>query len=43
MPFYAGWVFDTTGGYAPAIITFAAMLGTSGLLYTIARRPQAAN
>ena len=40
MPFFAGWVFDTTGGYTPAIITFAAMLGTSGLLYTLARRPK---
>lgn len=38
-PFFAGFVFDRTGSYAPALITFAAMLGAAGLLYSISRRP----
>lgn len=39
-PWYAGWMFDRTGSYSPALATFAGALGIAALLYCISRRPQ---
>lgn len=41
-PVYAGWVFDSTGSYKIALITFASLYGTSAILFAITRTPQAA-
>lgn len=38
-PFYAGRIFDETGEYTIALIAFATMLGISGLLYGVSRKP----
>ena len=39
-PWYAGWVFDRTESYAPALATFAAAYTVAALLYMISRRPR---
>ncbi len=38
-PWYAGWMFDQTGSYSPALATFAAAWGIAAVLYCITRRP----
>ena len=38
-PWYAGWMFDRTGSYSPALATFAVALGIAAVLYSITRRP----
>ena len=38
-PWYAGWMFDRTGSYTPALATFAAAFAMAALLYGISRRP----
>ena len=38
-PVAAGWVFDRTGDYGPALIAAAAMQLASGVCYLMARRP----
>jgi sugar phosphate permease len=38
-PYYAGRIFDLTGEYTIALVTIAALIATSGLLYAVARRP----
>lgn len=38
-PWYAGWMFDRTGSYSPALATFAVALGIAAVLYSISRRP----
>ncbi len=38
-PWYAGWMFDRTGSYSPALATFAVSLGIAAVLYSITRRP----
>ena len=38
-PWYAGWMFDQTGSYSPALATFAVAWGIAALLYCITRRP----
>ena len=39
-PLYAGWIFDRTESYAPALATFAAAFAAAALLYMISRRPR---
>ncbi len=39
-PWYAGWVFDRTESYAPALATFAAAYAVAALLYMVSRRPR---
>ena len=39
-PWYAGWMFDRTGSYSPALATFGAALGIAAILYCISRRPR---
>ena len=39
-PLYAGWMFDRTQSYAPALATFAAAFAIAALLYLVARRPR---
>lgn len=41
-PIAAAWVFDNTGSYDPALITFSILLATAGIL-VMAMRPSAAN
>ena len=38
-PLYAGWMFDRTDSYVPALGAFAAAFAIAALLYTISRRP----
>lgn len=38
-PWYAGWMFDRTGSYAPALATFGVALGIAAILYSVSRRP----
>ena len=38
-PVFAGWIFDTTGDYRIAFITFAIVAAIAALLMLIARRP----
>ena len=40
-PVFAGWVFDQTRSYQPALIGFALMSFLAALLYVNVRRPQA--
>lgn len=39
-PLYAGWMFDRTESYAPALGAFAAAFAIAALLYMISRRPR---
>ena len=39
-PLYAGWIFDRTESYAPALATFAAAFAVAALLYMVSRRPR---
>lgn len=39
-PLYAGWMFDRTESYAPALGAFAAAFAIAAMLYIIARRPR---
>ena len=39
-PLYAGWMFDRTESYAPALGAFAAAFAIAALLYMVARRPR---
>ena len=39
LPVYAGWLFDNTGSYKFALVTFAVLYGTSGILFGMTRRP----
>ncbi|MEE8353911.1 MAG: MFS transporter, partial [Dehalococcoidales bacterium] len=40
-PVYAGWVYDSTGGYIPALTLFAWLLGAAAVLMFFARPPKA--
>ena len=40
-PLFAGFIYDTTGGYKPAMITFVALCTVSLVLMLMARRPKA--
>lgn len=41
MPIYAGWVWDRTGSYTWALVTFAATAGIAAVLFLVLRAPKA--
>ncbi|MFH1486843.1 MAG: hypothetical protein ABIH46_12300, partial [Chloroflexota bacterium] len=38
-PIYAGWIFDTTGEYDLALVTFAAIFGFATVIFAIIKHP----
>lgn len=39
-PIFAGWVYDSTGSYMPALMVFVALLAIAAVLATFARPPK---